>query len=87
MDMTAFRNLRPGDILWIQVHPGQETEVGTIQEAVLPMLGEGVRVLVTPSDVVQRIKLMPLSDLCAMQEVTEQMIRARLQGQVHQAEG
>ena len=86
MDMTAFKNMKSGDILWVSVQPHNEHMIENVRDQLLQLTEDGIGVFVTPTDVVSRVHLMSLVELCHVRDLVEQMITMKYQGQMVQGE-
>jgi hypothetical protein len=77
LSVEVVRNLREGDLVWVVVSAdATEEDVEDAHGVVGSVLPDGVNLMVTHSDYVQRVRVASLTDLLHLQETIEAAIRA-----------
>ena len=79
--LEAFRNLRPGEVLWVQVSEEDAQDdalLEILRDAVMDVVGAEVGVLVTPSNLIEKIQVLSLPELLQLQEIIEGFVGVHL---------
>lgn len=72
----VVRNLRDGDFVWVTVDESlEDEETSSVQDVIGSLLPEGVSLMVTRGDCIERIKVATLEDLLSIQGAIEAAIR------------
>lgn len=84
--IEAFRNLKEGDILWVQIVPDLVEEsnnkfVEELCESIMSYLPHNVALFITPSTIVERISMVPLDTLLKLRDTFDAQIQIRTEQQ------
>lgn len=77
-NIQVLRNLRDGDVLWVQVqkeaHPDEVQAVHTALEATI---SPDVVIIVSHEELVRGVEVMPLSEIVSLRDRLDHIIRLR----------
>lgn len=78
--VDVIKNLRDGDVLWVHVAGQPEPEeLDAMYDSISALVEANVTIFVTPGDVIERIRVLPLIELLQLREVIDEAIRLQVE--------
>ena len=81
LQLRAFRDLRPGDVLWVGVNPEDASDdsfLEVLRDTVMDAVNHEVGVLVTPTNLVATMEVLKLEQLLQLQALVESLVARHL---------